>query len=39
MAEAAEENNGIDTVKLALSIAVLGAGIFGFYHFAEQAIL
>ena len=39
MAEAAEENNGIDTVKLALSIAVLGAGIFGFHHFAEQAIL
>ena len=39
MAEAAEQNNGIDTVKLGLSVAVLAAGIFGFYYFAEQAIL
>ncbi len=39
MAEAAEQNSGADTVKLALALLVLVAGIAGFYYFAEQAIL
>ncbi len=33
-----QESRG-DTVKLALALLLLGAGVFGFYYFAEQSTL
>ena len=40
MAESAEQtNSGLDTVKLGIAALVLAAAFYGFYHFAEQALL
>ncbi len=34
-----QEASGFDTVKLLVSLAILVAGIFGFYYFKEEAQL
>lgn len=39
MATAETTSSPFDSVKLMLSLAVLIAGIYGFYHFEEQYIL
>ena len=36
MAEPAEQSSNLDTVKLGLAALVLAAGVYGFYHFAEE---
>jgi len=34
-----ESSSGLDTVKLLVALALLAAGIFGFYYFEEESVL
>jgi len=35
----AEGTNSVDTFKLLMAVAVLAAGVYGFYHFEAEALL
>ncbi len=34
-----ETSSGFDTFKLAVALAILAGGVYGFYHYADQALV
>ncbi len=34
-----ETGSSADTFKLVVALAILGAGVYGFYHYADQALV